>query len=113
MQENTCAALLARDVLMGKGTALPSHKDRAPRADYIGRQTLGIMCHNILPQVVQAGMPSWDDGLPDLAGNDLEDAEREDFRKTMRRKAYRAKLRLGEPSHSPSLASDQLDDGAC
>ena len=50
---------------------------------------LGMMTHNILPQVLKLALPSWGEMLPPVAGEAADSSTA--FREKLQRKAWRSK----------------------
>lgn len=98
-KKNVFAALLACNVLAGTSGKMPSTKDWGSVSHHCSQQSLGILCHKVLPRVLENAFGRWDDALPDDRDCDVPDGQDpEEFRKYLRKKAWRSKLVMSSPA---------------
>jgi hypothetical protein len=89
-KEKVYAALLACDVLSSCGTRLPTKKDWGSTWVHCGQQSLGHLCHRVLPQSIAKAFPNWDAmAPPEQPGEDANLGDVEQFRKFLRCKVWR------------------------
>lgn len=100
-REVAMAILITCDVLVSRCPSLPSSKDWGSISHQCARQALGISLHQILPRVLSLVFSKWD-ALPDPGDGDAapRHADPEEFRKYLKRKAWRAyKVMVSTSNH--------------
>ena len=90
--------LIALDLLMSSDFREPSMDDWFTYGYHAARTSAGVMVHNLLPHVIEEGLPAWGDMV--AAPNDrphTDNREAADFRLQIAKKAWRTRCFLRDP----------------
>ena len=91
----TFAALLECDIVLSKDTRMPMMKDWGSAWHHCAQQSLGYLCHRLLPQAICLALPTYDSMLPQNLEGDSDEVQ--ESREYLRRKSWRTRKIAEDP----------------